>query len=96
MYGTIFNLKVKSGHHESLLRLLGEEQAKPKGMKAFFVMDPDNTDEWVGIVIFENKEAYIANAQSPEQHDRFLKIMEHLESEPKWTDGTYIFSETTN
>lgn len=96
MYGTIFTLKVKPGHHDSLLKSLREDQAKPNGMKALFVMNPDNADEWIGIVIFESKEAYIANAQSPAQHEQFLRLMEHLESEPKWTDGTYVFADITN
>jgi hypothetical protein len=92
MYGTIFNLKIKPGHNVELLKVLKEEQDNPEGMVAWFVMDPDQKDEWIGVAVFESKETHIANAQRPEQHELFLKMMDHLESEPTWTDGTYVIS----
>ena len=94
MYGSIFNLNIKSGHEDKLLGLMKEESTSPPdGMVAWFVMKPDDKDEWVGVAIFKNKEAYVANANRPEQHESFLKMMEHLESEPMWTDGTYVIGE---
>ena len=94
MYGTVFNLNIKPGHEEQLLAALNSEtSSKPEGMVAWFVMNPDDKDEWIGIAIFENREAYVANANRPEQHESFLKMMEHLQSEPKWTDGTYVIGE---
>ena len=93
MYGTIFNLDIKPGHHEALLKVLTEGQSTPDGMIAWFVMNPDEKDEWVGVAVFESKEAYISNADSPQQHEMFLKVMDHLASEPTWTDGTYVIGE---
>ena len=95
MYGTIFNLSIKLGHEETLLAALKEDviSRKPEGMIGWFVMNPDDKDEWLGVAIFESREAYVANANSPEQHESFLKLMEHLESEPTWTDGTYVIGE---
>ena len=94
MYGTIFNLKVKPGHEEQLLEALNEQTTSPaKGMIAWFVMNPDDKEEWIGVAIFESKEAHVSNANRPEQHEAFLKIMEHLETEPTWTDGTYVIGE---
>ena len=93
MYGTIFSLTIKPGHHDALLKELnntGDGQNKPAGMVAWFVMQPDDKQEWIGVAIFESKEAHVENANSPEQHQMFLRIMEHLESEPTWTDGTYV------
>ena len=89
MYGTIFNLNVKDGHEQDLLEAVGGEA--PKGMLAWFLMRPDDRDaDLVGVAVFESKEAHLANANSPEQHEMFTKIMEHLVSEPTWTDGEYI------
>jgi hypothetical protein len=51
--------------------------------------DDDNAD-LIGVVVFQSKEAHIANANSPEQNEFFAKLMEHLDSEPTWTDGEYI------
>ena len=92
MYGTIFNLNIKAGHDEKLLAAL-EAMSKPEGMVAWFVMNPDDRDEWMGVAIFESKDAYVSNANSPEQNKSFQQMMEHLESEPTWTDGTYVIGE---
>ncbi len=93
MYGTIFKLTIKDGHHEALLKEISQDNSLPAGMKASFIMKPDKQKEWVGVAIFDSKEAYVANAESPEQHERFLKIMQHLESEPSWTDGEFVFGQ---
>ena len=92
MYGTIFSLNIKLGHEEKLLALLNEEAAsdKPEGMVGWFVMNPDTKDDWIGVAIFESKEAYAANANRAAQHESFLKMIQHLESEPEWTDGAYV------
>ena len=94
MYGTIFSLNVKSGHEEALLKVLNDDAtSKPKGMVAWFVMKPDEMEDWLGVAVFESKEAHLTNANSPEQHEAFLKFMEHLAKEPTWTDGTYVIGE---
>ena len=62
-------------------------------MVAWFVMNPDDKKEWIGVAVFESKEAYVENANSPDQHQSFLEIMEHLEEEPSWTDGTYVIGD---
>jgi hypothetical protein len=42
--------------------------------------------------MFHSKESYVANAESPEQHARFMLLMTALESEPEWHDGTVVFA----
>ena len=92
MYGTIFNLSVRPGHEQNLLEVM--DGNTPKGMVAWFLMKPDDNDaDLIGVAVFERKEAHIANANSPEQNESFKKLMEHLDSEPTWTDGEYIASE---
>ena len=94
MYGTIFNLQVKPGHEQAILNILKEDQTPPDGMVAWFLMKPDDNDgEMVGVAVFESKEAHIANANRPEQHESFVKMMEHLASEPQWNDGEYVIGE---
>ena len=91
---TIFSLNIKPGHEDKLLATLNSETtSKPQGMVGWFVMNPDNKDEWIGVAIFESREAYMSNANRPEQHESFLKMMDHLQTEPTWTDGTYIIGE---
>ena len=92
MYGTIFNLNVKPGHEQDLLELM--DGVTPKGGVAWFLMKPDDDNaDLIGVAVFESKEAHVANANRPEQHESFVKMMEHLVSEPKWTDGEYLVGE---
>lgn len=90
MYGTIFNLNVKSGHKEKLIELMKNQARNPEGMLAWFLMHPDDDEDLIGVAVFENKDAHLANANNPDQHEYFMAIMEHLNSEPTWTDGEYV------
>ena len=89
MYGTIFNLNVKEGCEQELIASF-DKLENPPGAVAFFLMKPDKmTTDLVGVAVFENKEAYLANANRPEQHENFAKMMQYLNSEPGWNDGEY-------
>ncbi len=44
------------------------------------------------MVIFENKEAYFALANSPEQDARYRKLLEILEAPPEWHDGEIVYA----
>ena len=90
MYGTIFNLKVKSGHKEKLIEVMKNQARNPEGLLAWFLMNPDDDEDLIGVAVFENKDAHLANATNPDQHEYFVAIMEHLNSEPTWTDGEYV------
>ena len=96
MYGTIFKMKVKPGHEDQLLTILDSSETQPDGGVAWFLMDPDSESEWIGVAVFDSKESHLANANNPEQHEMFLKMMEHLESEPTWTDGEYLIGQIIN
>ena len=96
MYGTIFTLDIKKGQETIFLETLKTATAgqTPEGMKAWFVMKPDDQNrDLIGIAVFESKEAYTSNANSPEQHEAFMNLMNHLNSEPTWTDGEYIIGD---
>jgi hypothetical protein len=47
----------------------------------------------VGAAIFESKEDHISNANDPDQSAIFAKLMEHIDGEPTWIDGTYVIAE---
>jgi hypothetical protein len=42
------------------------------------------------VAVFESKEAYWANAQSPEQNARFLQLRALLLDDPQWHDGVIV------
>ena len=76
MYGTIFNLNVKKGHKDELIIMMKENDRMPDGMGAWFLMNPDDDGkDMVGVAIFKNKEAHLANANNPDQHDYFVEMM---------------------
>ena len=52
-------------------------------MVAWFLMKPDeNTTGLIGVALFESKEAHMANANSPEQHEASTNMTDYLVSEP--------------
>ena len=93
MYGTIARLKVKSGHEEALTALANQWAAERvhNGLVAQFAYQLDNDPRtFMLAVIFRDEASYKANAASPEQHERFLSLMQHLEGEPEWMDGRIL------
>jgi hypothetical protein len=93
-YGSIAQMDVKEGHQDDLVKLFEDiRDTPPEGMVAFLLMQPEEEEYMLGVAVFESKDAYVANANRPEQHESFLQIMEHLNSEPTWTDGTYLLQQ---
>ncbi len=92
MYGTVARLHIKPGAEAQL----GEELKSYETLKIpgyvntyMYKMDSDPNDYYMA-VIFENKEAYTANAESPEQDARYREMLKSLASEPEWHDGEII------
>src|SRR5947209_19227873 len=93
MYGTIGRLHIKAGMEGQFRQLIeGQVPAFASGRVAGFVasyayrMDADPNEYYLAVV-FSSKEAYWANAQSPEQDARYRQWLPLLEGEPEWHDG---------
>lgn len=95
MYGTIAKLRVKEGMSDEILENLRRDGIG-LGHIAHYVyqMDSDPNEFYVA-VIFESKEAYHKNAQSPETNTEFEEMMKYLDGEPNWNDGEIIYSQTS-
>ena len=93
MYGTVAQMKVKPGQLDALRDLAATENVESvPGFRFQYVYQMDaNPDAVILVVAFESKDAYFANANSPEQHQRYLKFREHLAEDPVWHDGAVIF-----
>jgi quinol monooxygenase YgiN len=93
MYGTIAKLRIKSGMEAELERLSREEHAQVPGIQFQHVyrMDADPQELYL-VVGFATKEAYRANAESPEQHARYEAYRALLDAEPEWHDGEIVFT----
>jgi len=94
MYGTIARFQLKPGALQAMTELGEQMAANPApGFLAQYVYQMDaNPDELFVAVIFESREAYEANANSPEQHDEFLQMRELLAADPEWHDGEIVFT----
>jgi heme-degrading monooxygenase HmoA len=94
MYGTVARMKIKPGAEDQLRRLSSDsESAQIPGFvsQQVYRLDAD-PNEYIIVVAFESKDSYLANAKSPEQHERFLQYRDLLAAEPEWHDGDIVSS----
>lgn len=92
MYGTIARMKVKPGMFDALMEW-GDQQEPPEAGGAMIVYRSDNDPNEVWVVIAAaSREEYRARAESPEQHENFLQMMQYLAAEPEWHDGEVLQS----
>ncbi len=93
MYGTIARFRMKPGMEERLQEFSRQEVPQIPGFvfQHVYRMDADPNDHFL-VVAFESREAYQANATSPEQHERYRQYSELMETEPEWHDGEILFS----
>jgi hypothetical protein len=91
MYGSIARMKVKPGKLEELSEMLDTNGHRPGGAVSLsvFKMDADANEIWV-VAISESQEAYRSYSESPQSHERYLKMRESLQADPEWHDGEVI------
>ena len=96
MYGTIGRLRIKSGMEDQFRQLIeGQAPAFEAGQIPGFIvsfsyrMDADPNDYYLAVV-FESREVYWANAQSPDQDARYRQWLPLLDGEPEWLDGEIV------
>jgi quinol monooxygenase YgiN len=92
MYGTVAKLRVKDGALDELKNWSPDGDEQDRGAVAIyaFQMD-DDPNEVYTVAIFESKEAYFANADSPEQDARYRRMLKSLQGEPEWHDGEVVY-----
>jgi heme-degrading monooxygenase HmoA len=54
---------------------------------SYILWKDNDPDEAIVLTIFDNREAYWRNAQSSEQHERYLQIRSMIQEDPGWNDG---------
>lgn len=95
MYGTVALLRIRPGQEAALLDEVRAEdlEAHMPGYIAQYVYraDADPHCYWL-VVLFESRETYHANAASPEQHLRYLRLRALLTAEPEWHDGEVVYA----
>jgi len=89
MYGTITRARLQPGAESKLLELMDEFEARqvPGYIGQYtYRMDAD-PNVYMSAVIFTSKETYFANANTPEQHAFYERMVALFEGEPEWFDG---------
>ena len=95
MYGTIAHFRIKPGTRDEFIRVMDSfGNAIIPGWMAdyYFQMDRD-PDEFYLVAVFRDNDTYQGNADSQEQHERYLKFRSFLIADPEWNDG-FIVSAT--
>ena len=99
MYGSIFRMRPIAGREQDVVDVFNEWERERmpnvRGVVGGFLMKPDaNTGELIGVAVFEDKDAYLANGNDPAQHGWFMKLRELLQSDPAWEDGEFVVGGT--
>jgi hypothetical protein len=73
--------------------MMNMARQRPKGIvfEHVYKLDSGN-DEYMLVVGFESKEAYKANAASPEMDKMYQEYRAFLAADPEWHDGDIIQS----
>ncbi len=93
MYGTIARMRVRPDADgvDQVLRRQVEEQIPGHVATYVYRSDADPNELYVS-VLFESREAYVANAESPEQDTRYRELRQLLEADPEWHDGEVVYT----
>ncbi len=94
MYGTVAKLQIKPGMEQALKAVSEQGQTEIDGIIGQYVYRMDSEPNvYYLAVMFSDKEAYEANAASPEQHERYKAYRDLLAAEPEWHDGEIVFAD---
>lgn len=92
MYGTIARMQVKPGAESQLAELeKGYESLDIPGFVASYVYRMDNNPNvYYLVAVFQDRDTYRRNAESPEQDARYREMRALLQSDPEWHDGEIV------
>ena len=98
MYGTIARLRIKPGAEAKLEEVLKgyDVESLPGMIDEWTYRSDEDPRTYYLAVLFESKESYVKNAESPEQDQRYRRLRALLEADPEWHDGeiTHVHSHT--
>ena len=95
MYGTIARFRIKPGEKDEFIKTMDSFGGAfiPGWVADYYFQMNDDPDELYLVAIFKDRETYTANADSAEQHERYLRFRSFLVDDPEWHDG-FIVSAT--
>ncbi len=95
MYGTIAHFRIKPGTRDEFIQTMDNfgTDIIPGWMADYYFQMNNDPDEFYLVAVFKDRNTYEANADSVEQHERYLKFRSFLVEDPTWNDG-FIVSAT--
>lgn len=95
MFGTIARWRLRADVTDEqlngVLAMMRDDRPASSVAILVFRSATDPREIWVAGA-FESREAYVANAATPEQNARFERIRALIDGEPEWHDGDVIFA----
>ena len=95
MYGTIARWRLKAGVTDEqlngVLDIMRNDRPASSVAVIVYRSATDPREIWVAGA-FESREAYVANAATPEQNARFARIRALIDGEPEWHDGDVLYA----
>jgi hypothetical protein len=93
MYGTVARLRFDPANGDSLVtNLMDHPREETDGFISGEVLLGDTPGEAWLVVKFRDKASYEANANAPEQHERYTAFRAFLSEDPEWHDGEWAGS----
>jgi heme-degrading monooxygenase HmoA len=94
MYGTVARIQIKPGAEAQLDQLSRDfGSLKIPGFIASYVYQTGPQECYL-TVLFDSRQSYVANAESPEQNARFQEMRALFTADPEWHDGEIISAVT--
>jgi quinol monooxygenase YgiN len=92
MYGTIAHFRIKPGTRDEFIKTMDSfgDVAIPGWVADYYFQMNRDSDEFYLVAVFKDRESYMANADSTEQHERYLKFRSFLMEDPEWNDGVIV------
>ncbi len=96
MYGTIARMRARPDA-DSLDQVLQRQVAQriPGHVATYVYRSDADPNEFYLSVLFEDRQAYEANARSPEQDARYRELRQLLAADPEWHDGEVVYRQVT-
>ena len=94
MYGTIAKVTVKPEKEPELQDLAARLEMAPGQIARYVYRMDANPQVYMLVAVFESREAYRANAENPDQHERFMELRALLTADPEWHDGEIVDAQT--
>lgn len=92
MYGTIAHFRIKPGTRDEFVKAMDSfgDVIIPGWMADYYFQMNNDPEEFYLVAVFQDRDTYEANADSAEQHERYLKFRSFLVDDPQWNDGWVV------